>query len=99
MLAYVVFLYRRNERISWRESLIVVALLSMGMSTKENAVSMVRVLILTDAFWPPPLSTRPLRNNPPPPPPLPPPPHAPPPTTPQPLRPPSSHPPSPPPPS
>lgn len=63
MLAYLVFLYRRHEHISWRESFIVLALLAMGMSTKENAASMAGILILTDVFWPTPFSTRGLRNN------------------------------------
>ena len=63
MLAYLVFLYRRHEHISWRESFIVLALLGMGMSTKENAVSMAGILILTDVFWPTPFSTRSLRHN------------------------------------
>jgi hypothetical protein len=63
MLAYVIFLYRRHEHISWLESLIVLAFLGMGMSTKENAVSMAGILILTDVFWPTPFSSRGLRNN------------------------------------
>jgi tetratricopeptide (TPR) repeat protein len=63
VLAYVVFLYRRGECISWRESLVVLALFAIGMSTKENAFSMAAILILTDVFWPVPFSRRGLRNN------------------------------------
>jgi protein O-mannosyl-transferase len=63
MLAYLVFLYRRHECISWRESALVLVLLGVGMSTKENAIGMAGVFILTDVFWPAPFSTVGLRNN------------------------------------
>lgn len=63
LLAYVVFLYRRQEAISWMETAIVLALFAFGVSTKENAVSLAGVLILTDVYWPRAFSTRGLRNN------------------------------------
>jgi len=63
LLAYAVFLYRPQESISWARSLVVLALFGLAAGSKENAVSLAGVLVLTDAFWPQPFSTRGLRNN------------------------------------
>jgi hypothetical protein len=63
LLAYVVFLYRRNESISWVEALLVLVLFGAGMGTKENAVSLAAILVLTDMFWPTPFSIRGVARN------------------------------------
>jgi hypothetical protein len=63
LLAYVVFLYRRNESISWVEALLVLVLFGAGMKTKENAVSLAAILVLTDMFWPTPFSIRGVERN------------------------------------
>lgn len=63
LLAYVVFLYRTEEAISWREAIAVVLLFGIAVSTKENAAALAGVLILTDVFWPRPFSTGRLRMN------------------------------------
>jgi tetratricopeptide (TPR) repeat protein len=63
LLAYVVFLYRRNESISWLESLLILVLFAAGVKTKENAVSLAGILILTDLAWPTPFSLQGLRRN------------------------------------
>jgi hypothetical protein len=63
LLAYVVFLYRREESISWAETAVVLTLFVLGISTKENAVSLAGVLVLTDIYWPRAFSARGLRNN------------------------------------
>lgn len=63
LLAYVTFLYRRNESISWLEALLVLAWFGLGVKTKENAVSLAAILVLTDIFWPVPFSTSGLRRN------------------------------------
>lgn len=63
LLAYLVFLYRRHERISWVESFIVLAFFGLAAATKENAISLAGLLVLTDVFWPTPFSMRGLRNN------------------------------------
>jgi protein O-mannosyl-transferase len=63
LLAYVVFLYRRNESISWVEALLVLVLFGAGIRTKENAVSLAAILILTDLFWPTPFSIRGVKRN------------------------------------
>jgi protein O-mannosyl-transferase len=63
LLAYVVFIYRREESISWAESLLVLLFFAAAVKTKENAVSLVPILIFTDLFWPVPFSVRGLRRN------------------------------------
>lgn len=63
LLAYAAFLYRGHESISWLESLPVLILFGLAVKTKENAVSLAGVLILTDLFWPQPFSLRGLKRN------------------------------------
>jgi hypothetical protein len=63
LLSYVLFLYRRQEAISWLEAFGVVVLFALAVRTKENAVGFAAVLILTDVFWPIPFSTARLRRN------------------------------------
>jgi len=63
LLGYAVFLYRRHEAISWAETAVVLALFAFGISTKENAVSLLGIIILTDIYWPQAFSLRGLRNN------------------------------------
>jgi tetratricopeptide (TPR) repeat protein len=63
LLAYTVFLYRRRAEISWVESAIVLVLFALAVKTKENAVSLAAILILTDLYWPQPFSLGQLRRN------------------------------------
>ncbi|HXM41586.1 MAG TPA: hypothetical protein VN924_10060 [Bryobacteraceae bacterium] len=63
LLAYVVFLYRRREVVSWTEAAAVLALFALGVSTKENAIGLAGLLVLTDVYWPRAFSARGLRNN------------------------------------
>jgi hypothetical protein len=63
LLAYVVFLYRREPSISWREALLVLVLFGIAVKTKENAVSLAGILVLTDLFWPVPFSLERLKGN------------------------------------
>jgi protein O-mannosyl-transferase len=63
LLAYLVFLYRRNESISWGEALLVLVLFGIAVKTKENAVSLVGILVLTDLFWPAPFSFQGIKRN------------------------------------
>ena len=63
LLAYVVFLYRREEAISWREAALVLILFGLAVKAKENAVAFPAILILTDLSWPTPFSLRGLRRN------------------------------------
>jgi tetratricopeptide (TPR) repeat protein len=63
LLAYVVFLYRRKEAISWWEAVLVLVLFGAAVKTKENAVALAPILLLTDLFWPEAFSLRGLRRN------------------------------------
>jgi Tfp pilus assembly protein PilF len=63
LLAYVVFLYRRREAISWLEAIAVLLLFGLGVKTKENAVSLAGILILTDLYWSETLRFEQLRRN------------------------------------
>ncbi len=63
LLAYIVFLYRRRQAISWLETAAVLTLFVFGLCTKENAIALVPLLVLTDIFWPAPFSVRGLRAN------------------------------------
>jgi len=63
LMAYTVFLYRRREAISWPESVAVLVLFGLGVATKENAVSLGGILLLTDLMWPHAFSLRGLRRN------------------------------------
>ena len=63
LLAYAVFLYRRRDAISWVESAVVLLLFGLAVKTKENAVSLAGILILTDLYWPHAFSTSQLRRN------------------------------------
>lgn len=63
LLAYVAFLYRRNVSISWRESLLVLALFGVAVITKENAIALAGILVLTDLFWPEPFSVAGVKRN------------------------------------
>jgi protein O-mannosyl-transferase len=63
LLAYVVFLYRRKEAISWWEAVLVLVLFAAAVKTKENAVALAPLLILTDLSWPDAFSFRGLGRN------------------------------------
>ncbi len=63
LLAYVVFLYRQRPSISWWEALLVLLLFGVAVRTKENAVSLAGILVLTDVFWPLPISLECMRRN------------------------------------
>jgi hypothetical protein len=52
LASYAVFLYRRAPAISWLESGAVLVLFAMAVATKENAVALAGVFLLTDLFWP-----------------------------------------------
>jgi len=49
--AYCVFLYRRTERITLWRALAVLALFGAAASTKEHALTLPILLLLTDLYW------------------------------------------------
>jgi protein O-mannosyl-transferase len=63
LLAYVVFLSNPQEAISWGRSLTVLVLFAVAVKTKENAVSLAGILLLTDLMWPKAFSLEGPRRN------------------------------------
>jgi tetratricopeptide (TPR) repeat protein len=63
LLAYLLYLRRRSESISWLETGAVLLLFGLGFAAKENAVAFAGILVLTDLFWPKPFSTAGIRRN------------------------------------
>lgn len=51
--AYGAFLYRPAPEISWARSIVVLALFGAALASKEHAVVLPVLLILTDYFWNP----------------------------------------------
>jgi len=49
--AFAAFLYRRADSISLLEALAVLALFAAAIGTKENALTLPVLLLLTDYFW------------------------------------------------
>jgi hypothetical protein len=63
LLAFVVFLYRREESITWLEAIAVMSLFGIAVATKENAAAVAGLPVLTDLFWQRQSSNRRLRTN------------------------------------
>jgi len=63
LLAYVVFLYRPEQSITWVRAIGVLLLFGIAVKTKENSVSLAGVLILTDLMWPRAISMEGMRRN------------------------------------
>jgi len=63
LVGYLWFLERAERGLSWTASVIVVIFLAIGVGTKENAVSLAGLIILTDAFWPKPFAAEGLRRS------------------------------------
>ena len=61
--AYAVFLYRRRESIAWLEAIAVLFLFGLAVASKESAVSLPGILLLTDLMWPKPFSIEGPRKN------------------------------------
>jgi tetratricopeptide (TPR) repeat protein len=52
LVAYALFLYRREAEIRWRDAVAILALFALGVATKENMVAFAGVLVLTDWMFP-----------------------------------------------
>src|SRR5215467_8405542 len=63
LVAYVIFLYRPEQSITWVRAIGVLLLFGIAVKTKENSVSLAGVLILTDLMWPRALSMEGMRRN------------------------------------
>ena len=49
--AWCLFLYRPQPAISWKISLVVLALFALAVGSKENMIVLPAVLLVTDCFW------------------------------------------------
>lgn len=63
LAAFVVFLYRRRPEISWRASAAVLLLFACATASKEQALVLPALFLLTDYFWTTPFSLRGIRGN------------------------------------
>jgi tetratricopeptide (TPR) repeat protein len=61
--SFVLFLYRRRTDITFPVALGVLALLGLGLLTKEHAAALFGVFLLTDYFWNPGFSLGGIRRN------------------------------------
>lgn len=61
--AFVVFLYRRSESISWTAAVAVLLLFGAAASTKEHAAVLPLLLLLTDYYWTPGFSLKGIVRN------------------------------------
>jgi hypothetical protein len=52
LAAYSLFLHRREQEIRWRDAAAILALFGLGVATKENAVALAGVMLLTDWCFP-----------------------------------------------
>jgi tetratricopeptide (TPR) repeat protein len=61
--AAAVFLYRRQQAIGWRRTGLVLLLFLLAIATKEHAITLPALLLLTDYFWNPGFSFQGIRRN------------------------------------
>lgn len=63
LAAFAVFLYRRSAAISYTATLAVLVLYGAAVLSKEHAVALVGLLLLTDYFWNPGFTLEGIRRN------------------------------------
>jgi len=61
--AFVVFLYRRSDAISWLAAAVALVLFGAAVSTKEHTAVLPLLLLLTDYYWNPGFSLRGIWRN------------------------------------
>ena len=61
--SFVIFLYRPRNEIGFPTAVTVLALLGLGLLSKEHVAAMIGVFLLTDFFWNPGFSLRGIRGN------------------------------------
>src|SRR5262249_44071991 len=61
--AFVLFLYRRTRAISWIDAGLVILLAAAALLSKEQAVALFAVFLLTDYWWNPGFSFEGVRSN------------------------------------
>ena len=63
LAAWTVFLYRKQNEITWPVSIAVLALSALAAGSKENMIAVAGLLLLTDFFWNHPFSLRGIGGN------------------------------------
>ena len=53
LLAFTIFLYRRNTAISWVDTAFVLVVFGLALLTKEQTIAIPALLLLTDFWWNP----------------------------------------------
>jgi tetratricopeptide (TPR) repeat protein len=61
--AFTVFLYRRQTAVSWATAAAIIALFGAALLSKEQAVVLPALLLLTDYWWNPGFSFQGIRRN------------------------------------
>jgi len=61
--SFVLFLYRRKNGITFPAAIGILGLLVLGLLSKEHAVALIGVFLLTDYFWNPGFSVSGIRDN------------------------------------
>jgi tetratricopeptide (TPR) repeat protein len=63
LAAFAVFLYRRQLAASWNLVASILALFGLALLSKQNAIALPALLLLTDFWWNPPFSFQGIRAN------------------------------------
>lgn len=63
LFAFVLFLYRKDPQISWRDSVIILILFGFACLSKEHAAVLPILLLLTDYYWNPGFTLEGIRGN------------------------------------
>lgn len=63
LAAYAVFLYRRDQAVSWLTAAAVLALFGAALLSKEHTIVLPALLLLTDFWWNPGFSFEGIRRN------------------------------------
>ena len=63
LAAFAVFLYRRQAAASWGVAARILALFGLALLSKQNAIALPALLLLTDYWWNPGLSFQGIRAN------------------------------------
>jgi Tfp pilus assembly protein PilF len=63
LAAFAVFLYRRHAAISWAVVAAVLALFALALLSKQNAIALPALLLLTDYWWYPGFTLQGIRAN------------------------------------
>ena len=61
--AFTVFLYRRQETVSWQVAVTIFFLFGLALATKEHTLVLPGLLLLTDYYWNPGFALSGIRRN------------------------------------